>query len=163
MRIPSDPHYQNISITMQTTLESLQTNLYYETSNTPNEFQPYQPQGTIVNSQTMTSNYPTPFIPIHVPPVFKIKWNDISIKSLLIFLKEKKEVLKVLVENRGGIGDITIKKELWEHASEVVYNGVNLYYSPEQCETKWRNIRRTCKCKPNYRYISEAREVDPRI
>ncbi|CAG8566109.1 15202_t:CDS:2 [Funneliformis caledonium] len=93
----------------------------------------------------------------------RIKWNDNSIILLLSFLKENKEVLKVLVENRGGIGDITIKKELWEHASEVVFFGANIYYSPDQCENKWWNIRRACMRNRNYRYMSEVREIDPRI
>ncbi|CAI2166456.1 13467_t:CDS:2 [Funneliformis geosporum] len=93
----------------------------------------------------------------------KIKWTESSIILLLTFLKENKEVLRVLAENRGGIGDITIKKELWEHASEVVFYGVNIYYSPDQCENKWWNIRRACMRNPGYQFISEARKIDPRI
>ncbi|CAG8704704.1 10223_t:CDS:1 [Funneliformis mosseae] len=111
MNIPSVPHCLFIPIT----IGFLQTNLYYETFNTPNEFLPYQSQGTIVNTQSITSNYSTPCIQIpliHVSPVSKIKWNDNSIKSLLTFLKENKEVLKVLVKRRGGISDVIIKKEL---------------------------------------------------
>ncbi|CAG8623743.1 12171_t:CDS:2 [Funneliformis caledonium] len=104
MNIPSVPHCLFIPIT----IGFLQTNLYYETSNTPDEFLPYQPQDTIVNT-----------------PSSEIKWND----------NKRKEILKALAKKQEGIGDVTIKKKLWKHASILVSDEKNIY-SPKQCATK---------------------------
>jgi len=57
-------------------------------------------------------------------------------------LKGHKDILKKLVEKRGGSGNI--KKELWMYASIMISDNENQYL-PEQCEVKWKNIKQTCK------------------
>jgi len=75
----------------------------------------------------------------------RCKWTEKAIKSLLSFLKEHKEVPKELVKRRGGSGS-GIKSNLWHDASNTVSDNENQYL-PEQCEFKWKNIKRSCKVK----------------
>ncbi|CAI2164946.1 17360_t:CDS:2 [Funneliformis geosporum] len=86
----------------------------------------------------------------------KLKWTAKSTKSLLLFLRRHKEVLKHLVEKRGGSGNI--KKELWTRASITVSDDEDKYL-PEQCEFKWKNIKQAYKHNPHYRYNSEINAI----
>ena len=75
----------------------------------------------------------------------RCKWTEKAIKLLLYLLKGYKEELKVLVKKRGGSGN-NIKSDLWNCISIMVSDNENQYL-PEQCETKWKNIKRSCKVK----------------
>ncbi|CAI2183898.1 7961_t:CDS:2 [Funneliformis geosporum] len=86
----------------------------------------------------------------------RIKWTKKSITLLLSFLNEHKQVLKELVEKRGGSGNI--KKDLWMCASIVVSDNENQYL-PKQCEFKWKNIKQVCKHNPDCHYKLEVKEI----
>ncbi|CAI2187034.1 10725_t:CDS:2, partial [Funneliformis geosporum] len=86
----------------------------------------------------------------------RLKWTQKSIKLLLSFLNENKQVLKELVEKRSGSGNI--KKELWMSASIVVSDNENLYL-PKQCEFKWKNIKQDCKINSDCQYKLEVKEI----
>ena len=84
------------------------------------------------------------------------KWSEKAKKSLLSFTKDHKEVLKELVAKRGRSNNI--KTELWNKAATLISDNENQYL-PEQCEVKWKNIKRACKVNLDHRYKSEVEEI----
>ncbi len=80
----------------------------------------------------------------------RCKWTEKAIKSLLSFTKDHKEVLKELVAKRGGSSNI--KAELWSEAATLISDNENRY-SHEQCEVKWKNIKRAFMVKKKNIYI----------
>ncbi|CAI2169673.1 8424_t:CDS:2 [Funneliformis geosporum] len=81
------------------------------------------------------------------------KWSKEEIETLLKFLKKQKHVIKKLVKGRGGCGNI--KSKLWLDVSkELSYKK-----EPQRCDEKWKNILRSYKKRPNFKYKSEVKEI----
>ncbi|CAG8663171.1 15436_t:CDS:2, partial [Funneliformis caledonium] len=81
------------------------------------------------------------------------KWDVLTIQSLLAYLEaNEKEVRKLRFRGRKVK---EVKKKLWKGASDYL----RCQYHDEQCEIKWKNMKRICKDNPTIWYKSRVERI----
>src|SRR5438105_3155073 len=82
------------------------------------------------------------------------KWVEEPVKLLLRHLEKHKEEVNKLAKTRSR----EIKKTLWNGASAMLLKR-GYKYSPKQCWTKWKNIKKLHKVKLSFYFLKKCKVI----